>query len=139
MLARCYDAGFVNQVVNHPDVRLGVGAPELGELDLTELIDRPEHWFLMGDYGGFMLSWSAPDVREVHTFITPEGRGKWANAARAAMINYARKNGTKMLWTKIDPNDRHVERYARQGGMQLTDEVIETFGKPYRIYRMELN
>lgn len=138
MLSRCYDAGIVNRVVNHPDVRAGVGAPELGELDLSDLMARPEHWFLMGDHGGFMLGWSAPDVREVHTFILPEGRGKWASEARAAMIRYARENGVKMLWTKISPDDRHVDRYARQGGMQLTDEVIETFGKPYRIYRMEL-
>ena len=86
-----------------------------------------------------MLGWSAPDVREVHTFILPEGRGKWASEARAEMVRYARENGVKMLWTKIDPDDRHVDRYARQGGMQLTNEVIETFGKPYRIYRMELS
>lgn len=139
MLERCFDAARINQVVNRPEVRAGVGAPELGELDLTDLVNRPEHWFLMGEHGGFMLGWSAPQTREVHTFIAPEGRGKWANDARAAMLNYAKIHGAKMLWTKIDPRDKHVQRYARQGGMQLTEEVIETFGRPYRIYRMELS
>ena len=139
MLTRSHDAAQVNAVVNHPDVRPHVGAPDAGDLDVAELIARPEHWFLMGDYGGFMLGWSAPDVREVHTFILPEGRGKWAADARQAMIDYARDHGTQMLWTKIAEGDRHVIRYARQGGMQFTGDVLETFGKPYRIYRMELN
>ena len=139
MLVRSHDAARINAVVNHPEVRPHVGAPELGDLDVTDLVERPEHWFLMGDHGGFMLSWSAPGVREVHTFVLPEGRGKWAEDARAAMLDYARKNGTEMLWTKIAEDDRHVIRYARQGGMQFTGDVLETFGKPYRIYRMELS
>lgn len=139
MLVRSHDAARINAVVNHPEVRPHVGAPDAGDLDVTDLVERPEHWFLMGDHGGFMLSWSAPGVREVHTFVLPEGRGKWAEDARAAMLDYARKNGTEMLWTKIAEDDRHVIRYARQGGMQFTGDVLETFGKPYRIYRMELS
>jgi len=139
MLERCFDADRINAVVNDPAVRPHVGAPDAGDLDVSELIARPEHWFLMGDHGGFMLGWSAPETREVHTFILPEGRGKWADAARTAMIDYARSNGTQRLWTKIAENDRHVIRYARHGGMQFTGDVLETFGKPYRIYRMELN
>jgi hypothetical protein len=138
MLERSHDAAQINAVVNHPEVRPHVGAPEIGDLDLTELVARPEHWFLMGEHGGFMLGWSAPGVREVHTFVLPDGRGKWAEDARAAMLDYARGNGTQMLWTKIAEADRHVIRYARQGGMQFTGDVLETFGKPYRIYRMEL-
>lgn len=139
MLVRSHDAARINAVVNHPEVRPHVGAPDAGDLDVTDLVERPEHWFLMGDHGGFMLSWSAPGVREVHTFVLPEGRGKWAEDARSAMLDYARKNGTEMLWTKIAEDDRHVIRYARQGGMQFTGDVLETFGKPYRIYRMELS
>lgn len=139
MLTRSFDAERINAVVNHPAVRPHVGAPELGDLDLSDVIERPEHWFLMGDHGGFLLQWSAPHTREVHTFVLPEGRGKWAQEARAAMIRYASDHGTKMLWTKILDEDRHTIRFARQGGMQFTDDVLETFGKPYRIYWMELN
>ena len=138
MLERCFDAGFINRVVNHPDVRPYVGDPDLGELDMTPLVERPEHWFLMGVHGGFLLAWSAPETREVHTFVMPEGRGRWAARARSAMLSYARNNGARRLWTKIDPATPHVAHFARQGGMQLTDEVIETFGNPYRIYAMEL-
>ena len=92
----------------------------------------------MGEHGGFMLQWTAPHAREIHTFVLPEGRGKWAQDARAAMIRYAADHGTKMLWTRINDEDKHVIRFARQGGMQSTEDVLETFGKPYRIYWMEL-
>lgn len=139
MLSISRNAERINAVVNHPDVRPFVGAPEAGALDLSALVARPEHWFLMGTHGGFMLSYTAPFTREVHTFVLPEGRGIWANAARAAMIDYAREHGTKMLWTKIDEEQRHVIHYARQGGMQFSGDVLETFGRPYRIYWMELN
>lgn len=138
MLERSFDAARINAVVNHPDVRPFVGPEDLGELDLAPVAARPEHWFLMGDHGGFLLSWSAPGVREVHTFILPAGRGRWAVEARKAMLEYAAQNGTKQLWTKVLPEHRHVDRFARQGGMQLTDEMVETFGALYRVYSMEL-
>lgn len=138
MLQRCADAELVNLAVNHPDVRPHVGAPDAGELDLGPLVDRPEHWFLMGEHGGFALLWTAPRYYEVHTFILRSGRGQWANAARAAMLGYAKRRGAERLWTRIPPQARHVERFARQGGMQPTGEVIETFGAPHRIFMMEL-
>ena len=138
MLERSFDAARINEVVNHLEVRPHVGDPSYGVLDVAPLVARPEHWFLMGEHGGFLLSWSAPGVREVHTFVLPEGRGQWAAAARVAMIGYAKANGTRMLWTKIDPAARHVVRFARQGGMQPTGEVIDMLGTPYNIFKMEL-
>ena len=138
MLTRSFDVGHINGVINHPDVRPFVGAPGLGELDMAPVIAMPQHWFLMGEHGGFLLEWSAPRVREWHTFVKPEGRGAWAVRLRKAAIEYAREHGARMLWTKIPPNAPHVERFARQGGMQPAGEVIETFGEPHRIYMMEL-
>ena len=138
-LSRTHDVELVNALVNHPEVRPHIGVPDAGDLDLTGVVDRREHWFLVGEHGGFALMWSAPKVHEVHTFILKSGRGAWANAARAEMIDYARKHGAKMLWTKIPPQTPHVERFARQGGMQHTGEVIETYGVPHRVMMMELN
>ena len=138
-LNRTQDADAVNGVVNHPDVRPYVGMPEIGDLDLSELVGRPEHWFLMGEHGGFALLWTAPKTYEVHTFILKSGRGEWGNAARAEGIDFARRHNAKALWTNVPPQARHVERFARQGGMQPTGEVIETFGVPHRIFMMELD
>ena len=127
MLKRSSDITRINKVVNHPSVRPMVGMPELGDLDMTPVVERPEHWFLMGDHGGFALTWSAPRVYEWHSFVLPEGRGKWAVEARLEAIKYAGQHGAKMLWTKIPPDAPHVDRFARQGGMKPTDDVIETF------------
>ena len=138
LLQRVHDAAAVNRVVNHEDVRPHVGAPEAGELDLSALVERPEHWFLMGEHGGFALLWTAPKTYEVHTFILRTGRGEWGNAARAEGIEFARRNGARRLWTRVPPQARNVERFARQGGMQPTGEVLETFGAPHRIFMMEL-
>ncbi len=135
----CRDAAFVNSVVNDPSVRPYVGDQSLGYLDLSTVIDRPENWCLMGVYGGFLLVWSAPGVREVHTFVTPEGRGQWARAARSEMVEYCRTAGVRMLWTKISPEQPHVARFAREGGMRPTGQILEQMGEPYMIYSMELS
>ncbi len=136
MIERTYDAAFINRVANDPQVRPALGGE--GELDLSEVIARPEHWFLMGPHGGFVLSWSAPGVREVHTMILPEGRGKLARQAAAETIEYVREHGCRMLWTKIPPHLPHVAGFASAMGMQPTGETIETFGLPYAIYMMEI-
>lgn len=138
MLERTHDAEWVNRVANDPAVRPFIGAPEMGELDYSAAVERPEHWFLMGEHGGFILQWSAPRVREVHTMILKDGRGAWGASARKFGVDYARKNGTRMLWTKVPPEAPHVERFARQGGMKPTSDVIDVFGVPYRVFSMEL-
>ena len=138
MLTRTHDADAVNRLVNHPDVRPGVGHPDMGELDLSVAVAAPENWFLLGEHGGFALTWSSPRTYEVHTFMLRSGRGKWAADARTEGVQYAADRGAKTLWTRIPPQAPHVERFARQGGMQPTGEVIETLGTPYRIFSMEI-
>ena len=138
MLERSFDTGRINEVINHPEVRPFVGPISYGDVDVAPVVAKPEDWFLMGAHGGFLLSWSSPGVREIHTFVLPEGRGRWAAEARAEMLGYARANGTHTLWTKIDPAHRHTVQFARRGGMQPTEEMITTLGTPYQIYMMEL-
>ena len=139
MLELSHDVARINKIVNDPAVRPAIGMVDLGDLDLAPLVEKPEHWFLMGDHGGFALTWSAPCVYEWHSFVLPEGRGKWAADARSEVIEYARRHGAKMLWSKIPPDAPHVDRFARQGGMKPTNNVVETFGVPYRVFSMELN
>ena len=133
------DVQFINAVVNDPSVRPFVGPAELGELDLSEAVAQPENLFFMGEHGGFSAAWSAPGVREIHTFILESGRGAWARAARAQVIDSCRKRGDVMLWTKISPDTPHVAKFAVEGGMRPTGQVVETFGQPWLIYKMELN
>lgn len=138
VLHRTFDAVLVNLVANHPDVRPYLGPECLGELDFEETVAERQNWFLIGEHGGFALGWSAPGVYEVHVFILPAGRGKWAAQARQDMLDFAKANGATMLWARIAPSARAVAYFARRGGMQPTGEMLYTFGSPYDLYKMEL-
>lgn len=138
MLERCFNTELVNLAANHPDVRPFLGPASLGELDFEEAVAEDKNWFLMGEHGGFALAWSAPNVYEVHVFILPEGRGKWASKARQATIDFAKQNGAKMLWARIAPSAKFVSYFARRGGMQPTGEMIHTLGTAYDLYAMEV-
>lgn len=135
MLARTFDNARVNEVVNHPSIRPFIGFPEMGELDLSDAVASAQNWFLMGDHGGFALIWSAPCIHEVHTFILPEGRGKWARDVASVGIEFARSNGDVMLWTKIPEDQPNVKAYARFMGMKQSGMRIDD----YAVYKMELN
>lgn len=136
MLSLCHDAATVNAVVNHPDVRPFVGPG--GDLDLSAAVAQPDNWFLMGEHGGFALIQSAPGVHEVHTFIKRSGRGVWARDAARKGISFAAEHGDSVLWTKVPGDQPNVAQFARGMGMQPTGEQIETFGKPYAVYKMEV-
>jgi len=138
MLERSFDVERINAVANHPEVRPFVGPAELGELDFTDAVAFDKNWFLMGEHGGYVLAWSAPNVHEVHVMILPEGRGKWAAKARQFTIDYAVDNGVETLWARIAPSAPSVALYARRGGMQPTGEMIYTLGSAYDLFKMEL-
>jgi hypothetical protein len=138
MLERCFDVEVVNLAANHPDVRPFLGPALLGRLDFEDAVADHRNWFLMGDYGGFALAWSAPTVYEVHVFVQPEGRGRWAAKARQFTIDYAKANGARILWARIAPTAKFVSYFARRGGMQPTGELIYTLGDAYDVYKMEL-
>ncbi len=131
------DCARIHSIVNHPDVRPYVG-PGDDDLNLSEVINRPENWFLIGEHGGFGLIWSAPGVHEVHTFILKSGRGRWAVDAAHSMIEYAATHDDFMLWTKIKPVMRNVIHYAIRMGIMPTRMTIDTFGEPYGIYKMRI-
>lgn len=130
------DASEINAAINHPAVRPFVGAPEIGAVDISPLL-TDENLFPFGEFGGFALIWTAPATREVHTFITPEGRGRWAAEAAREGIAMAAEEGTRRLWTKIPPDADNVRSYAARMGMKATGETVVTFGIPHAIYAME--
>lgn len=135
ILARSYDAAAINRVINAPEVRPFVGGE--GVLDVSVEVDRPENMWLMGEHGGFAMTWSAPRVYEVHTFILAGGRGEWARQAARDAISIM-STVAHRLWTKILPEQANVIAYATAMGMKPTGMTVETLGKPYGIYEMEI-
>ena len=139
MLERSFDTGRINEVINHPEVRPFVGPVSYGEVDAAPLVENSDNWFLMGAHGGFGLIQTSPTVHEIHTFILPDGRGAWARDAAQALLDFARKNGDSMVWTKVPSDQKNVEVYTRRAGLRATGEKTEVFGKPYKIFKLEFS
>ena len=130
MIARIFDAIVVNGLVNHPSIRPHVGGE--GYLDLSQSIGDDRNHYLIGEHGGFALIWSAPGVYEIHTFIVPGGRGRWAAGARDDMFEYM--GFAEKLWTRIEPKDRHTRLFAMRGGMKKVMTHTEDFGAGPVVY-----
>lgn len=118
MIERTFDARRINELVNHPAVRPFIGGDIAQPLDLSDAVADPANIFGVGEHGGFAFTWSAPRVYEVHTFILPEGRGRWAAdfalTARAWMV----ENGARLLWTRVHPEAGNVRAFTLKAGFQ---------------------
>lgn len=135
ILSRSFDVAHINEVINHPEVRPFIGGD--GEIDITPAVIEKQNVFLMGEHGGFMLAWSAPNVHEIHTFILPSGRGSWAREAAQELIAFCRKNGDRMIWTKVPKGRKNVEAFTRRAGLKATGEEVTMFGHPYSLFSLE--
>jgi len=133
------DSAAINAVLNDPAVRPFIGLPDAGEVDISPLVVNPMNLFPFGEHGGFALLWTAPHTREVHTFILPSGRGRWAQQAAAEGIEMARDAGTRTLWTKVPADAPHVRAFASVMGMDPTGEAVTEHGAAYEIMAMELD
>ena len=125
----CTDADLIDYYVNHPDIRPFIGGH--GPLNVA----------LIGDHGGFLLSWTAPGTYEIHTVITPEGRGEWAFEWAARSIEYMESIGADHLWTRIHPDHRHTAIFTRKMGLKPCGEVLTDAGDgptPYKLYNRRI-
>lgn len=118
------DAGLINGYANHPEIRPYIGGE--GELDLSAAVHDP-HVALFGEYGGFVLSWTAPGTYEVHTLILPEGRGQWAFEFAKEAIAHMVGLGASHLWTRIKPDHRHTALFTRKMGFKPCGQVMTSF------------
>lgn len=137
MLGRCFDAGIINATVNHPDVRPYVGGDVTQPLDLSAAIEQPRNVFLMGEHGGFGLSWCAPHTYEVHTFIVPNGRGRWALAAtREGIATMRDEYGADRIWTRVADDHLHTKLFTRAAGMKPAGEMAFDLGVGPTLYKL---
>lgn len=112
MIARSFDADRINELVNHPAIRPFVGGDIETVLDLTNAVQDDANHFLTGEHGGFACTWSAPLTYEIHTFVLPEGRGRWAFEFARAGRNYMVGIGATHLWTRVHPDAANVRRFT---------------------------
>ncbi len=118
ILARSFDAEWFNTLINDPDIRPFVGG-DIGEpVDITAAVEAGRNVFWRGEHGGFVMSWCAPGVYEVHTLIRADGRGEWAlSAAKEVLARMASEFGAEKVWTRVEPKHRHTRLFTRAAGM----------------------
>lgn len=129
----CRDAKYINGFANHPEIRPHIGGS--GELDLTAITKEP-NVALFGEHGGFCLSWTAPGTYEVHTLITPEGRGAWAFDWAARSIEYMALIGAEHIWTRVHPDARHTAIFTRKMGLKPCGTLLCDLGDGEREWRL---
>jgi hypothetical protein len=86
ILARTFDPGDVNPILNHPQVLPLITIPGIETIDIAPLITDPRNVFLMAKGGCIGFCIQEPGLYEVHTNFLPEHRGR--NAIRASLAAY---------------------------------------------------
>lgn len=127
LVCRTFDVAAVNRVVNDPTVfpHLALGAFDY--IDMSPLIENPRNICFMGELGGAILVWSAPDTYDAHDFILPDGRGKWAKIVCASILSMMfDAYGAKMIWAQTPVENRACRMFNRMLGFKSrgTEEAI---------------
>ncbi len=130
------DVVRINGIVNHPDVRPLIGEVEFGDVDMSPFVEVDQHWFLMGEHGGFAALWRAPAVYEIHTFILKTGRGRWARNAAFEALTYASIHGAQMLFTLVPYERPEVELFTTMMGFKPTGQDVPLMGVPHMVYKL---
>jgi len=85
-MERSYNADFINEVINHPDVRDSAEVEGIG--DLTEFVANVNNVLLTNKHGGFLFVSKGAGIYEVHTQFLPSGRGHRALLAAIDSLYY---------------------------------------------------
>lgn len=77
IVERSFDAERFNAILNHPDVRRGIGDAKVVRADVSELVANKDNVLLLGKHGGTLVIRLLPGIYEPHIAVLPEGRGTW--------------------------------------------------------------
>ncbi len=127
-MIRSFDARRINNLVNHPTIRPYCGGNPNAWLNLTAAVIDLKNYFLLGQHGGFCFCWSAPNTYEIHAFVLPEGRGKWAYDFIAACIGNMVRHGANHLWARVAVDAVHVRRFTMKAGFKRCGEQTLDLG-----------
>jgi hypothetical protein len=135
LIARSYDAEFLNRIVNDPSMepaRLGMKA-----IDLTEAVSNPDNVFLANEFGGFLFVKDG-DTYEVHTNFLPEGRGKAAlAAAQQAAFYMFTETDCLAIRTYVPVGNVAADALTRRMGFSHWN-TVEINGHEAKLYMLTL-
>lgn len=118
MIRRTMDATLLNAVMNDPSVRPHVVADD-GLVDVASLVEDPNNYALVTEFGGFLLIRHEPGVYEVHTQFLPEGRGKYAVQAMREGFRYMFIHTDCLeIITKVCEDNPAADSFAKLAGFR---------------------
>ncbi len=126
-LERATDAGFLNAVCNHPDVRpflYGSGA-----IDLTPVIQNQNNLAIQGEHGGMLMVQMVKGIWELHTQVLPDGRGPWALEMAQGCVDwlFSRTNAIE-VFTRVPDGNVAAMALSRACGARLEEHVLQDLG-----------
>ena len=125
IIRRATDSTFSNMVLNHPEVRKHTLHVEGVPSDITPLVSNPANVVMEGEYGGIIFHQVLAGLFEVHTYVLPEGRGKWAldMAHEAIEWMFCRTNASE-LYTRVPDGNVAAMALSRAVGAKLEQRVM---------------
>ncbi len=103
MIRRTFDATFLNEVANHPEVFPWIGAVE--PVDLGPILSSPRNIGIEASGGGWILTHLEPGIYELHTLFLPEARGSYfAQAKEALRYVFVETDATEIVTKVPDGN-----------------------------------
>lgn len=111
---RSFDGERLNFLVNHPAIRPTAGGDGQSYIDIGRFAEDPANHFLDEGRGGLFFHWCAPDTYEVHIFVLPEGRGKWAYRFADAGLAYMIGEEAIHLWARVPADSRQMDWFTRR-------------------------
>lgn len=142
-LRRTFDPAFLNQVVNHADVRPWLGQDRASPISMDALVANFENIALVNEFGGFVFVKLGRGIYEVHTQFLPSGRGENAVMAARQAARYMFKDASASVLLTDVPEDNHgAMRLALATGFEVIrdrfDEGGVLSGKEQIIHELEM-
>jgi hypothetical protein len=125
LLALSADVTCANDICNNPTVFPGLSMGTTEPIDLAPLLESNRNFLLLGEFGGALLIWTAPGVYDIHDFVLPEGRGKWAREAAQDVFAFAfHVLRARMIFATTPTDNRASRLFNRILG--FTSEGVHT-------------
>lgn len=116
MIRRIFDPTFLNEVVNHPEVRPWLEGD--GVLDISAQALNPANFILQSEFGGFILIRHEPGRYEVHSQFLP-GNGTHAIRAMIAAQEWMfTRTDCEVIVSKVPESNGRAKGLALAGGLR---------------------
>lgn len=115
MISLCKNLSFLNSLINHEQVRPYIGG--FGYLDIWEIIDQGVA-LSDGEKVGFFFHNRDSGRFDAHSFILPEGRGKYGvKCGKEAIWQMFENHGARLIIGRTPIELRAARMYNRLVGM----------------------